>query len=73
MIGVRVVRSSTGKPVESIKVSVSFEGLFRGMDSGYTDSSGEIHFNCDPGTGEIYVDGSSWYKGRLEGLKTVYI
>jgi len=32
-----------------------------------------VHFNNDPGPGEVYVDGSKVHEGRLEGTTVVYI
>ncbi len=74
MVTVMVVRQSTGKPVDGIRVSVGFDGLFRGMSKEeYTNNNGEAHFNNDPGDGEIFVDGMCEFKGRIEGKKVIYI
>ena len=74
MVTVQVVRSSTGKPEKGVRVSISFDGLFRGMsDNVYTGSNGEAHFNNDPGTGTVYVNGSSRFKGKISGRIIVYI
>lgn len=74
MISVKVVRSSTGKPVEGSRVILGFEGVFRGVSKGhYTDSNGEVHFENDPGEGVIFVDGTQEFKGRIEGRRVVYL
>lgn len=74
MVSIKVIRQSSGKPAEGKRVSISFDGLSRGVtDNLYTDRSGEIHFSANPGNGKIIVDGSLLYKGRIEGKVIVYI
>jgi uncharacterized GH25 family protein len=74
MISVQVFYRSSGKPVASQGVSVAFDGWFRGhTDKQFTNSNGECHFNCDNGTGTIYVNGSNVYKGTISGRTIVYI
>ena len=72
MVTVRVFSKSSGKAIKGKKVSVSFDGLLRGMATEYTDSSGDAHFNVEPGSGKVYVDGNTVYKGNLAGRVVVY-
>jgi hypothetical protein len=73
MVSVKVLWTRDGKPAEGRKVAVSFHGLRGITESQYTDRQGEVHFDVAPGTGEIYVDGSSKHHGRIEGRVVVYI
>jgi uncharacterized GH25 family protein len=74
MVSVKVVYRSTGKPVSGAKVSIGFNGIMRGFSkTQYTDNSGETHFDNDPGTGTIYINGNSVFEGRVEGMKVIYI
>lgn len=74
MVSVKVCWRKSGKPAEGKKVSVSFDGLSRGITSNeYTNNNGEAHFNADPGSGKVFVDGSTVYNGRIEGQIVVYI
>ena len=73
MVTVKVCYASDGKPVKSKGVTLDF-GLMRGMSGPeYTKSSGEAHFDADPGSGKVYVGGESVYEGRLAGRVVVYI
>ena len=74
MFTVKVIDRYDGKPVKNKRVSVSFEGFFRGSTRDhYTDSQGEAHFNEDNGRGDVYVSGSSVYNGEIAGRIVVYI
>ena len=74
MFTVQIIERSTGKPVYYKKVSVAFNGLFRGCARDqYTDNNGEAHFSEDNGEGIIYVQGSEVYRGRIEGRIVRYI
>ena len=74
MITVQVFHKDSGKPANSIGVSVGFDGIFRGVTGKeFTDSSGNADFDADPGRGKIYVHGKSVYEGRIEGRTVVYI
>lgn len=74
MITIKVVRESTGHPVKGSRVTAGFSGFSRGITNHeYTDDKGEVHFDVDPGQGEVYVDGSTKYKGRISGRIVVYI
>lgn len=74
MISVRVVRSSTGKPVQGSRVVIGFEGICRGVSKGYyTDINGEVRFDNAPGDGVIFVDGTQEFQGRIEGRRVVYL
>ncbi len=67
-------RASTGKPAKGSRVAIGFDGFTRGVtDSEYTDSEGEAHFDAEPGTGEVYVDGATKHRGRISGRVVVYI
>ena len=74
MISVKVCWRHNGKPAENRKVVLSFDGMFGGQSKHeYTNSSGEAHFDNNPGPGKVYVDGKTVYTGRLEGMMVVYI
>lgn len=74
MITIKVVRSSNGKPAKGEKVAIGFSSIFRGITSSeYTDENGEAHFDADPGEGEVYINGSTKYKGSIKGRVVVYI
>lgn len=75
MVTVQVFYGSSGKAAEQRKVALY---LSRFLSSGvsetkFTDSQGEAHFDVESCDGEIYVDGSTKYKGRLSGRMIVYI
>lgn len=73
MFTVKVIDRSDGKPVKDKKVSVIFEGLFRGCADQYTDSIGEAHFMEDNGRGDIYIGGRSVFHGEIAGRIVIYI
>ena len=74
MFTIKVVSSNTGKPVIGKRVSVGLEGLTRGMTKEeFTDSSGEVHFNNDPGRGKVFVDHKTVFDGKIGGRVVVYI
>ncbi len=74
MVSVKVIYTSSGKPAIAQKVSIGFEGFFRGFsETQYTDKIGETHFNNDPGVGTIYINGKATFKGYIAGLKVMYI
>jgi len=71
MVTVKVVWQDTGKPAKDQKVSIGFDGWTRGVK--FTDSNGEAHFGADPGSGKVYVNGSTEYSGHISGRVVVYI
>lgn len=74
MVSVKILYTSTGKPAYNQKVSIGFDGFFRGFSkTQYTDKNGEVHFDNDPGTGTIYINGKNVYEGKIEGMKVLYI
>jgi len=73
MVTIKVCYSQDGKPVKGKKVFVSFDGLLRGWLEEYTDSSGDAHFEAEPGSGKVMVDGRTVYEGKLSGRVVVYI
>lgn len=74
MISVKVCYKSSGRPCNSAKVTISFDGLLRGTSKTlYSDSDGMCHFDNDPGKGTVYVNGSSRHTGRIQGITVVYI
>ncbi|MCR5549708.1 MAG: hypothetical protein K6F40_02050 [Bacteroidales bacterium] len=76
MFSIKVIESSTGRPVKGAKVSVYINngithfGFTRDV---YTDYDGEAHFDKDNCNGTIYVDGREMYEGRIEGRKVIYV
>lgn len=75
MVTVKVIWRDTGKPVHGSRVAIGLDGLLSGGVTGteYTDDDGEAHFEIDPGSGEVYVDGDTKYRGRIAGRIVVYI
>jgi len=74
MVTVKVLWQDTGKPAKGSRVGLGFDGFFAGGSGPeYTDDNGEAHFDVDPGTGEVYVDGDTKYRGRIAGRVVVYI
>lgn len=74
MFTVKVIEQSTGKPAYYKKVTVFFDGFFRGATKDvYTDRDGEAHFDYDNGRGTIYVQGTKVYEGEIRGRKIIYI
>ena len=74
MFSVKVVWKATGKPAKGRRVSVAFDGMFRGVTRDlYTDEDGNADFDYDPGRGTIFVDGTTAYQGRIEGRVVVYV
>ena len=74
MFTVQLIEASSGKPVRNKKVSVIFDGGFRGAaHDQYTNDDGEAHFSEDNGEGTIYVGGTKVYEGRIQGRKVIYI
>ena len=65
-----IVHGNRG-PLGGVRVSVSFHDLDRGMtDHEYTDNSGSAYFNCEEGTGEVFVNGSLAHDGWVnDGLE----
>ena len=73
MVTIQLYWKETGSPAKGVKVGIH-QSMFDGMHHEYTDSSGEANFsNVSPSDGEVYADGITVYKGRLEGRKLIYI
>ncbi|MBV6506221.1 MAG: hypothetical protein ILNGONEN_01793 [Syntrophorhabdaceae bacterium] len=74
MVTIKVAWESTGKPVKGSRVAIGLSGFSGGVtNEEYTDDNGEAHFDVDPGQGEVYVDGSKKFKGRVSGRIVIYI
>jgi hypothetical protein len=76
LVTVKVVYEDSGKPAENKKVALYLSRFLASgvTDTVRTDSRGEAHFEeIEPCDGEIYVDGSTEFKGRLSGRMVVYI
>lgn len=75
MISIRVLNHKTGKPVVGARVKISFNTFpFSSFsDAEYTDEYGEVHFDDDPTSGAVYVNGDKVKEGLLKGLVIVYI
>ncbi len=77
MITVQIFYTSNGKPAETIKVALGFNGGIFGGGGGsqyqWTDSNGEAHFDYKPGDGKVYVGSSIAHQGYLAGRVVVYI
>lgn len=73
-VTIQVVRKASGQPVQGERVTVSFDGLLRGISKPvHSDSQGLANFDSKPGNGSVFVDGKSVYKGRIEGTTVVHI
>ena len=72
MVSIKLYYKLTGKPAKGVKVGV-YSGIFNGVANQYTDDAGEAHFDMSPGEAEAYAEGKTIFKGRLEGMKTLYI
>ena len=65
MFTVKVVERSNGRPVKSKKVSVIFNGLFRGCAKDqYTDTVGEAHFSEITAKATSILMAEAFMKGR---------
>lgn len=74
MITVKVIRQSSGQPVQGVAVSLGFDGFSRGVTNRQnTDRNGEAHFTADNGNGQVYIDGRTRQRGYLSGRMVVYI
>lgn len=75
MITVKVLYESSGKDAEGKKVALYLSRFLASgvTDSQWTDFRGEVHFDVESCDGEVYVNGSTKYKGHLSGRITVYI
>ncbi len=76
MFTVKVVESSSGRPVSGAKVSVYVNnGIshFGFTNDQYTDYDGEATFDVDSSDATIYVNGQSKYRGQTGGRKIIYI
>jgi hypothetical protein len=72
---VKVVYEDSGKPAEGKKVALYVSRFLASgvTDTEWTDSRGEAHFDVEPCEGEVFVGGSTKFKGRLSGRIVVYI
>lgn len=74
MFTILVINTYDGKPAVDERVSVAFNGWFRGVTSSkYTDRNGEVHFNEDNGEGIVYVNGENKYEGEIAGRIIIYL
>jgi hypothetical protein len=74
MYTVKVIYKDNGKPAKDKRVCVGYDGFGRGVTKEqWTDSDGEAHFDYDNGKGDIFVNGKTVYKGKIEGRMVVYI
>ena len=75
MVTVKVVYKSSGKAAEGLRVALYVSRFMASgvTDDERTDSRGEAHFDVEPCSGEIYVDGTTKYKGHLSGRMVVYV
>lgn len=74
MVSVKVVWRSSGRPYRGARVAIAFHGLLRGVSRTVSsDADGLAHFDNDPGSGVIHVDGRERYRGSIAGLTVVYV
>ena len=74
MITIRVCAEENGRPIKNTRVALGFDGLLRGVaDDKWTDGSGEAHFDCSTGKGQVFVSGQAVYHGQLAGRVVVYV
>jgi uncharacterized protein YfaS (alpha-2-macroglobulin family) len=71
MVTIMVVSRSSGNPLKGKRVSL---GVTMGVTSSeWTDDKGEAHFDVKPGNAEVFVDGSTEYKGHVSGRVVMYV
>jgi hypothetical protein len=74
MVSVKVCWQSSGKPAGNQRVSLTFDGLTRGVSkTEISNSQGLAHFDVSSGAGKVNVNGTCKFQGRLEGQVVVYI
>ena len=77
MVVVQVVSQKTGEPVKGKSVSVGNNAFLASGVSARktTNANGEAEFtNSKPcQNGEIFIDGRSMYKGKIEGFNRIFI
>lgn len=74
MVSIQVNRRSSGRPISGARVSLLFDGIFRGLrNAEYTGPDGIAHFDADPGRGRVFVSGREAFRGRLAGHVMVYV
>lgn len=74
MITVKVYYRSSGSPAKGSRVALGFDGLSRGVTKDqWTDDYGVVRIDADPGSGSVYVDGTTRHKGYLSGEIVVHI
>lgn len=77
MVKITVYKKSDGKPVRGAKVRLGFGGDWSGVwggDPEHTDADGEAHIDTHGGRdGQIYVNDSIVYRGRISGEEEVFI
>jgi hypothetical protein len=72
MVTIQVYSRSGGNAQKGVRVSVD-AGIITGIYQKQTDGDGYAHFpDVSPGEYVYYVDGHE-FKGRLQGVKVVYI
>lgn len=77
MVIVQVISGRTGNPVSGKRVAVANHALMSSFITKAlsTNSKGEAEFSkmtpCSKG--EVYVDGRSVYKGRIDGFNRVIL
>ena len=70
MISIKVVRASTGNPVQGARVGVWQGGLYETM----TDDKGLAHFEkVSPGSHTVYIDSVKQDEQHLSGITVIYI
>jgi len=73
MVTVQVYWSSSGKPAGNQRVMLSFDGMRGVTSSQITNSEGRAHFDYNPGSGKVIVNGETKTQGQLSGNVIVYI
>jgi hypothetical protein len=73
MLTIKVIERQSGRPMKREKVGICFSGWTGGCTDEWTDYEGDAHFDLNPGNGEVFFNGKSVYKGRIEGRVVVYV
>jgi hypothetical protein len=74
MFTIKLVERNSGQPAKSQRVAVGFDGFGRAVTNDeWTDDNGEAHFDNDNGTGEVYINGKTSYKGEIKGKVVIYV
>jgi len=75
MVTIKVISERSGKPEKGKDVSLGIDGFLSGGVTKRisTDTNGEAHFDINPCSGKIWINGSEKFKGKISGRVLIYI